>query len=238
MNRVSVGIALVAAVAATGAALFLLWRSSVAPEGAQPRGPSMDDALVAALEPKVAGWVEEYRTSIPTFSLKAFWKVRDEPLTPQNFVPVQHYDWSPTRRQERGLLYEFSPDGAKFVDAYVGTQLIPSDGGGLDFERDVDIAVVLVDMRARTATQVLFCGPSSCDFHGAAWLSGEVFAVYGWDEDFSKECASAPCASVPALRLYDLRHMRVTTYHGPAHSGEPPTDLIRRMLKRRVPDLR
>lgn len=198
----------------------------------------MDGALVAALEPKMAGWIEEYQATIPTFSLKAFQKVQDEPLPTRDFSLIQHYDWSPRRRQERRLLYEFSPDGAKFVDAYVGTWLIPAAGGGLDVDREVDIAVVLVDMPARTATQVLFCGPSSCDFHGAAWLSGEAFAVYGWDEDFSKECASAPCASVPALRLYDLRHMTVTTYHGPGRGGEGPHDLFRRMLKRRVPNLR
>lgn len=238
MNRVSTGVAVIAAVAVTAGALFLISRSSTVPEDAQPRGSSMDDALAAALEPKLAGWVEEYRTSIPAFSLKAFRKARDEPLTPQNFVPIQHYDWSPRRRRERRLLYEFSPDGAKFVDAYVGTRLIPAAGGGLDVAREIDIAVVLVDMRARTATQVLFCGPSTCDFHGAAWLSGEAFAVYGWDEDFSKECASHPCPSLPALRLYDLRRMMVTTYYGPRQTGEAPHDLFGRMLKRRVSDLR
>lgn len=229
---------LAAVFAASAAALFVLWRSPAAPEGVRPDPLALDDRLVTALEPKLAGWLEEYRTVIPAFSLATFQKVRDEPLTPQNVIPIKHYDWNPHRRQERAVFLEFSPDGAKFVDAYVGTSLIPAAGGGLDVRRKIEIAVVLVDMPAGVATQVLSCGPSRCDFHGAAWLSNDVFAVYGWDEDFSKACAMEACAPVPALRLFDLRRMVVATYHGPRHEGEPPRDLFRKILKRRVPDLR
>jgi hypothetical protein len=161
MNRVSARNILVAALAATVAGLFTLWRFSTAPEDARPRGSLIDDALVAAIEPKLTGWVEEYRRNVPTFSLLTFRKVRDEPLTPQNFVPTQHYDWSPRQQGERKRLYEFSPDGEKFVDAYVGTSLIPASGGGLDIERDVDIAVVLVNTVARRPT--ISSGRSSRD---------------------------------------------------------------------------
>jgi hypothetical protein len=170
-----------------------------------PRAPG--DSLIHAIAPELTEWVAMWRAAIPGFTVDSLsreggWKWKSGRTSAIEGDP-EHRD------NAEDLAFDIlgipSPDGRRIldIDDYQDVQVTgeSAEAGG-----EPDSRSVLIDTRARTETEIEFCG-TYCGFHWGRWLSPDRFLLGGWQESTDDSEAFHGTMS-----LYDLRDSTVISY--------------------------
>jgi len=167
--------------------------------------------LSSAVERALPLWVESWRGKVPSFAVSTFTLVREGPYTPEYTVAFSPSDDEDLRER----LYLCSSGRSRCIDPYVLTSFKRTDDG-IEPMSDVDQGIALIDMKKKTWTRLLFCGPS-CGFQDAAWLDAETIAVVGFEtHDREEPCTEdKPCLTSATATIIDLRRGRILAFEGP-----------------------
>ncbi|MEO5988088.1 MAG: hypothetical protein ABIU54_12600 [Candidatus Eisenbacteria bacterium] len=160
---------------------------------------SLGNGLPRALVPRLAPWIQLWRTASPRFAPDSLTKVGSEPFeltAPQSGVRHQ----IPDARTRAGIEV-LSPDSSKSVDFDVYLSI---EAGG---SREPDSSPALADFKSDTLWRVAFCG-TACFYDGAYWLDANRFALTGASQ--TGEQADGPWGAF--LEVYDLQSHRRTRW--------------------------
>jgi len=205
--------------------LLLHGPSSLARQAGEstPLISSSSRRLSSAIERALPLWVESWRGKDPSFTVSTFTLVREGAYTPEYTVAFSPSDDEDIRER----LYACSSGRSRCVDPYVLTSFERSDDG-IEVMSDVDQGVALIDMKKKTWTRLLFCGPS-CGFQDAVWLDTETIAVVGSETHEpgkrDEPCTGGrPCVAAATATIIDLKHGRMLALQGPETKEPVDTD--------------
>lgn len=147
-----------------------------------PTGPQLgkSDSLMNAVSPRISEWISMWRAALPGFEADSMWRAGRErwlPASPEHFERIpEHRDGGNDVSFE--ILGVRSPDGRYILDVDQGMLITPS-GDSLEYGGEPESRTALLDLRAKTETEVDFCG-TMCGFHWGTWLSSNSFALAYW----------------------------------------------------------
>lgn len=129
-------------------------------------------------------WEEFYKNNDVTFSLDSFMKtdtVKGELLTVSYVAPDTFY-------QQFGNLIVYNQDSTQFIDAY-STAWISEKGADGKYhmrESDPDQEVVIVNLKNKIKTRILYCGPG-CQVQKTFWYNENVVGIMGVITEYADE---------------------------------------------------
>ncbi|MCB0699699.1 MAG: hypothetical protein H6551_10970 [Chitinophagales bacterium] len=204
--------------------LFVLLLAACTDEEKQPDSKAegtMDAIVLDSDNTAYLSWDEYYSKNDIHFSIDSF--IANDTINAE--LLIRSVDLSDDFYNLYGRLIEYNDDSSKFIDPFSYSLIMENENGKLIARGgEVDHEVTVVDIKTKTSTRLLFCGPS-CEIQKAFWYNENIVGIMGLTSEYSDEYFT------PVIWFVNIKNgLMIPYYYNSTVSLEETEDYLEKYL--------